>query len=250
MIQARYAVLDTYLDITAGAEYFFQETDGTALMALAGQTRLDLSNPNNDCLFFAVLPRGNGLWNYVGISGKAKALIAFCQVALQDFTRSTINYTYVGNNDGRYSCADAFYMVPVAGLIRDATLNVAGWPLGPQEFRWLMSRAITFQQAVLDAASKAMPGIQFAGADVFLTAGTDMVLNFVPANAPANCGLTVATETASSWKKPIAIGAGVIAAALLGRWYWKKSKKASRKSSRRTSKRSYRSNPCGCKKGR
>lgn len=162
------------------------------------QVKIDLSGPDNDCLFvFAkfppepqTMPDGTAIYRYGAIQAKSRALVALVQQALEQYIQEyTGDYSYKMDIDGVYNCEDAKVMLGVAQEARKTPLGSADfWPLGPTEFYYLLTKSKLMQSLIGQAVAdqKQTYGATYGGSMILLPM-KETNLVFKQADVPPTC---------------------------------------------------------------
>ena len=168
------------------------------MIGMFNQVSIDLSGPDKDCLFvFGKEPSemtasdGSVIYRYGAIQAKSQALIALIQQALQQYVQDrTGDTTYEMDIDGVYNCKDAEIMLGVAQEIRQTGLgSVDFWPLGPEEFSFLLTQSRLFQNMIALAIQEqgTTYGAEYKNAVVVVPTTKATDLKYVQADVPAVC---------------------------------------------------------------
>ena len=173
------------------------QTNSDDFKKMIATTKLDLSNPDNECLFYyAMLPAvGADMFEYGECRGKAKDLIGLIQESLGLWAQSTFQQPVTLPVTGEYDCGTARLMVMAAQVARQSGVgDVDAWQMGKLDFAFLYNASGRAQQGMIGNAAAA--GRNFSAGFAVLPPRQVVDYLFVAPGIPAGCSSNPGTGVA------------------------------------------------------
>jgi hypothetical protein len=173
------------------------QTGSPDFQKLIATTKLDLSSPDNECVFFyALVPAvGADMFEYGECRGKAKDMIGLIQESMARWLQSTYQQTVSLPVTGNYDCDTAKLMRWVAQAARQTGAgDIDAWQMGKLDFAFLYNASAHAQLAMTGAAAAA--GRQYTAGFAVLPPKQVVDYLFVPPGIPAGCSAQPGTGVA------------------------------------------------------